>query len=110
MYKISVPLFNINVQRNNREKALKQLKRFDANRVFLSLDTYELDNVKREIALAELADNCRFFKENGYEVGAWIWTFWVKGNTEFNHFFDIPGAFFYKHLNGFSVTVSCTCR
>jgi len=91
MYKISVPLFNINVQRNNREKALKQLKRFDANRVFLSLDTYELDNVKREIALAELADNCRFFKENGYEVGAWIWTFWVKGNTEFRNMRSIEG-------------------
>lgn len=92
MYKISVPIFNSNVKRNNREETLKELKRFDAKRVFLGLDTYELNDAKRKVALAELEDNCRFFKENGYEVGSWVWTFWTKENTEFKNMRSIKGT------------------
>lgn len=91
MYKISVPVMNENLKRNGREKTLEELKRFDAARVFLALDTYETDTKKRAQALTELADNCRFFKENGFEVGAWLWTFWLKNNTEFANMRDING-------------------
>ena len=48
MYKISVPVMNCNLKRNGRERTLEELKRFDAERVFLALDTYELDTEKRE--------------------------------------------------------------
>lgn len=92
MYKISVPIFNINIKRNDREKTLEELKRFDAKRVFLALNRYELDNAKREKAMAELADNCRFFREKGFEVGTWIWTFWLKDNTEFKNMRSIKGT------------------
>lgn len=53
--------------------------------MFLALDCYELEEKKKEIAIAELKDNCKFFKENGFEVGAWIWTFRIKGNGRFKN-------------------------
>ncbi len=92
MYKISVPLYNANIKRNDRERALRELKRFGTERVFLALDKYELDENKRRLALDELTDNCKFFKENGYEVGAWIWAFMLSGNTEYRNIRTVKGT------------------
>lgn len=92
MYKISVPMKNNYVKKSDRERALKELKRFDAERVFLVLDTYQQDESKRKKAMEYLKDNCRFFKENGFEVGAWIWTFWIKNNTKFRNMRSVNGT------------------
>lgn len=92
MYKISVPVMNSNVKRGNRERLLTELKRFNAERVFLALDTYETDAKRRKEVMAELSDNCSFFRENGFETGAWIWAFWVKNNTEFRNMRSIKGS------------------
>ena len=92
MYKISVPIMNSVVKRSNRENLLNEIKRFNAERIFLALDTYETDNVKCSEALNELRDNCDFFKAHGFEVGAWIWTFWVKNNTKFRNMRSIKGS------------------
>lgn len=91
MYKISVPIMNSNVKRSNRDRLLHEIKRFHTERVFLALDTYENDPAKRIEVLKELADNCRFFKSHGFEVGAWIWAFWVKNNTKFRNMRSIKG-------------------
>ena len=92
MYKISVPIMNANVKRNNREDTLELLHRLDAERVILALDTYELDPTRRELALSELSDNCRYFKERGFEVGAWIWTFWIRNGHPFGNMRSISGT------------------
>ena len=92
MYKITVPLMNSNLKRNDRERTLEELRRFDAERVLLALDRYELDTDKRRSAISELEDNCHFFKENGFEGGAWIWTFWVKENKNFKNMRSINGT------------------
>ena len=92
MHKISVPVMNYNVKRSDRKRLLQELRRFNAERIFLALDTYEIDKKKRIESLKELEDNCKFFKEKGFEVGAWIWTFWVKNNTEFRNMRSIKGT------------------
>lgn len=92
MYKVSVPIMNANVKRSDKFRLLEELKRFDAKRVFLALDKYELDKDNRMCVMKELADNCLFFKAHGYEVGAWIWTFWVKDNTEFRNMRTLKGT------------------
>ena len=92
MYKVSVPVMNANVIRNDRERLLKELKRFDAKRVFLAIETYEIDYDKRKKAMEELKQNCDFFKAHGFEVGAWLWTFWVKDNKEFTNMRSIEGT------------------
>ena len=92
MYKISVPIMNCNVKRINRERLLEEIKRFGAERIFLVLDTYETAPEKRAFVMEELSDNCKFFKAEGFEVGAWIWTFWVKGETDFTLMRTLSGA------------------
>lgn len=91
MYKVSVPIVNRTLKRAGRDRIVQELKRFDTERVFLALGVYETDTEKRRLALNELAENCRFFKKHGFEVGAWIWTFWVKDNTEFINMRAIDG-------------------
>ncbi len=91
MYKISVPIMNANVKRNGREETLRELNRLDAERVILALDTFETDEEKQKQVFEELADNCLFFKAHGFEVGAWIWTFWIKGNQHFRNMRSISG-------------------
>lgn len=92
MYKISVPIMNSNFKRAGREKAVKQLKELQAERVFLALDRYETDAVKRKQAMSELKENCAYLKAQGYEVAAWIWTFWISGNTQFGNMRSIYGT------------------
>lgn len=92
MYKISVPVSNTNLERNGRQQTLEELKRLDATRVFLAMDTYEMDAKKRAAVLETLTDNCHFFKQNGFEVGAWFWTFWVKENKGFRNMRSIKGT------------------
>ena len=97
MYKISVPLMNAIIKRSNREKVCEELKKLNAQRVFLALDSYELDENKQKEIFSELADNCKFFKEKGFEVGSWNWTFWVHNNKSFTPMRTIHG----KDINEF---------
>ena len=75
MYKISVPVVSRNLEELGRERTVKDLKRFDAERVFLSISTYETDTEKRKVVMETLKRNVSFLKENGFEVGSWNWTF-----------------------------------
>jgi hypothetical protein len=61
---------------------------FDRNQSFASLVR---NNAPRVKTIEELADNCRFFKAAGFEVGAWIWTFWIKGNKSFRNMRSVNG-------------------
>ncbi len=94
MYKISVPIMNQNLKRAGRDRTLAELRRMNAERVFLALDTYETDPAARAACMEELTDNCRFFQQNGFEVGAWIWTFWIKNNTTYTNMRGINGEEF----------------
>lgn len=91
MYKISVPIYNENVQRNGREQTLKELIALDAKRVFLGCGIYKLDPKERQKEMEEVADNCRFLKAHGFEVGAWVWTFWLRGEHSYRCMRSITG-------------------
>ena len=65
--------------------SFKKLKSIDAQRVFLALDTYETDEAKREKVFASLKENTEFLKSHGFEVGAWIWTYWIKDENDYTH-------------------------
>lgn len=91
MYQVSVPILNDNATRNDREKALLQLKQLDAKRVFMATGRYHEDPQKRAASIQALRENTAFFKAHGYEVGAWVWTFWLTGNTHFRVMRSIEG-------------------
>ena len=83
MYKISVPLMCGNITRAGRDDLLAHLRELNAERVFLALSTYEFDPLVKKRVLDELADHCAFFHEQGFEVGVWTWTFWVRGEHSY---------------------------
>ena len=63
MYKLSVPVQNISLTKEARDKYLKILKDVKADRVFIICRFLEqLDSLKENVA---------FFKKNGFEVGIW---------------------------------------
>lgn len=80
MYKISVPVMNENVTRCSPERVYEEIRKFEPDRIFLALGRYEFIPEKRETALKTLAENTAFFKEKGYEVGAWICAFMLSGS------------------------------
>ena len=93
MYKISVPVSvdSENLSGAGREKILSELKKVGAERVFLTIHQYETDAARRSRRFADLKENCRYFHENGFEVGAWMWTFWVKNNDAFKCMRSLDG-------------------
>lgn len=98
MYKISVPVDNSNLSDIGREKTLSELKKVGAERVFLAIHKYETDTVGRNRMIADLKENCRYFHTNGFEVGAWLWTFWVKGENSFKCMRSLDG----EEIKGFA--------
>lgn len=77
-YTVSVPLMNVRFQRQGREKLVEHLKALGAKRVFLALEADCLLSPKREAELAVLPENAAYLKAAGFEVGAWLWAFYLS--------------------------------
>lgn len=91
MYKISVPIMLSSCRRYSPEAMLAEVKKFDAQRVFLALGYYQLDPEKRRQDMEDLKTYCEFFKAAGLEVGAWIWTFIFQEKIPFHHMTLLQG-------------------
>ena len=85
MYKISVPIMLSSCRRYSPEAMLAEVKKFDAQRVFLSLGYYQPDPEKRRQDIEDLRAYCKMFKAAGLEVGTWIWTFSFDEEVPFQH-------------------------
>ncbi len=84
MYKISVPIMLSTLNRSGgHSRVLSDLKKLGTERVFLALDQIDTNTKNRTELLALLKDECAFFKANGFEVGAWLWTFMFRGKDNF---------------------------
>ena len=92
MYKISMPVALSSLLRYGPESSLAALKRFDAERVFLSIGCYEFDEQKRAEQFKALAEYTSYFKSHGFEVGTWTWTFMNYSPEPFQHMVGIDGA------------------
>ena len=77
-YTVSVPLMNIRFRRQGRERLVEHLKALGAKRVFLALEADCLLSPKREAELAALPENVAYLKAAGFEVGAWLWAFYLS--------------------------------
>ena len=77
-YTVSVPLMNVRFQRQGRERLTEHLKTLGAKRVFLALEADCLLSPKRERELAVLPENVAYLKAAGFEVGAWLWAFYLS--------------------------------
>lgn len=83
MYTVSVPIILKKAEKYGYEKYLEKLNEIGASRVMLALDTYVLDKEKADKVFESLSDAAAFFKSNGFEVGAWIWTFMLNAENNY---------------------------
>ncbi len=52
------------------------MHRADAHRVFLAVDVLSIEESKNLSMLEQLCELVPYFKQEGFEVGVWFWTFW----------------------------------
>ncbi|MBQ9162087.1 MAG: hypothetical protein IJX74_02315 [Clostridia bacterium] len=80
MYNVGIPINGDNFRRTkNKQLILDELKAFDCDRVFINFETildghmvlHNEEDYQRQIDC--LKEACNFFKQHGYEVGAWFW-------------------------------------
>ena len=90
MYKITVPVISAELQTDDDRKAmLAELKRIGAERIYLAIETLCYNKKEKEFELKYLRENTEYFKAQGFEVGSWMWTFWIR---EENDFVKMKGA------------------
>ncbi|MBQ6066733.1 MAG: hypothetical protein IJK89_07910 [Clostridia bacterium] len=77
-FTVSVPLMNVRFQRQGKERLVEHLKTLGAKRVFLALQADCLLEPKRGEELAVLPENVAYLKAAGFEVGAWLWAFYLS--------------------------------
>lgn len=92
MYKISVPVGCETMAAHGAKETLEQVKRFGAERVFLSLGTYITDPDEFARTLKHLREFIPVFKNAGLEVGIWIWTFMFGGDTPYQCITGFDGS------------------
>jgi len=80
MYRVNIPINCDKFYRTeNKQLILDELRAFDADRVLLNFETvldghilvYNSEEYQRQID--RMREACAFFKQHGYEVGAWFW-------------------------------------
>lgn len=73
MYKISVPVVLDRIDTYGREEYRLELQRVGAERIFFVIDQLPDGAEEEERLLAALKNHAAYFKENGFETGAWYW-------------------------------------
>lgn len=79
-YRVSIPInCDLFARVSDKEKLLSELRAFDADRVMLNFETtldghiFLHDQAAYRRQIDRMREACAFFKQNGYEVGAWFW-------------------------------------
>ncbi len=90
MYKITVPIMTSTLYRSNLDQIVKELHRLDAERVLLAIEPLKTAKQRQE-QYRMLKKYCVFFKEHGFEVGAWLWTFWYEGDASVTYMHSVSG-------------------
>ena len=81
--KLSMPIISRTLTRAGIEKTVEKLKALKTDYVFLSIGPFYADPCERAREFAKLKENIRYFKEQGFTVGVWNWSFMVKGHNDF---------------------------
>lgn len=80
-YKLSVPVMCSTLDSYGREKYVEILKSIGADRVFLCPSGDVMYGGKYDAEVQSLKDNIGYMKEQGFEVGVWVWTFQFRGGN-----------------------------
>ena len=84
-YTVSIPFMLEQIEWYGAEQYIEKCKELGADIVFLALNTYEVDEVKREKVFAALKENVSLFQKAGFTVGVWVWAFMICGDKKYVH-------------------------
>ena len=79
------------VDRYGADQFIKELKKVGADIVFLALDCYHTDKEKQKKVFASLKESIPLFKNAGFTVGVWVWTFMIREQNSFTHIRGVNG-------------------
>ena len=85
MYQISVPIMLDNAEHGDKQQLVQMLRDMNAKRVFLALDTCDVNDERRSSYLKLLATQVEFFHKEGFQVGAWTLALNLRGEHSFTH-------------------------
>lgn len=105
MYSVNIPV-NCDTFHRAKDKnlILDELREFDADRVFLNFETVLDGHIVRyhkaeyQKQIDRMTEACAFFKEQGYEVGAWFWGLQFDEQLPFTRIKTLNG----KEIDGFA--------
>jgi len=84
--KISIPIAYSTLTEKNLIKVVKELKRCKADRVFVAvLGGYFAEKEKRDHLFAGFPKTVKCLKDEGFEVGAWILSSYVDGESDIDY-------------------------
>ena len=92
MYRLSVPFLIEQIDKYGAEPFIKKLKEIGADVAFIAIGPYKYDKIKREKTFEALQKCVPLFKEAGFEVGVWLWTFMMPEANPFTHITSPNGA------------------
>lgn len=99
--KLSMPIISGTLSRAGIEKTVAKLKELKVDYAFLAMGAFITDPHEREMEFAKLRENIKLFKEQGFTVGVWIWSFMIKGESDFRKMTN--------HLGGTYSAFACPC-
>lgn len=85
MYKLSVPIMLKTLSRYGADAYIKKLKKVKAERVFFAIDSYITDEEAKRKTFDDLKKFISVFKDAGFEVGVWLWTFMAVDDKKYTH-------------------------
>lgn len=91
MYKISVPVMMKTLENYDPLITVKQLKDIGADRVFLCPTGDKRLWTGYDSEMSALKKNVSLMKENGFEVGVWVWTFMYEKPSDFTYMVNPEG-------------------
>ena len=92
MYKLSVPFAIEQIDKYGAQPFIDELKKINANIVFIALDCYQMDEKNREKVFNSLKENVPLFQKSGFTVGVWVWTFMIREANNYVHITSPNGA------------------
>ena len=81
--KLGMPIINRTLSRAGMEKTVAKLKELKLDYACFGLGPFLVDKEAREEEFATLRKNIKYFKEQGFQVFVWKWSFMLKGENDF---------------------------
>ncbi len=93
MYNYTVPIDTFTFTNlSDKKKVVNTLHEMGVSRVMVGIGPYYFDHDKRKLLLASLKESCEYLHNEGFEVGAWTWTFMdVRADSGFFRMRTISG-------------------